>query len=120
MIRVSESLKRFRKEKHITQKKAAEVIGVSERSYLEYERGTAKISAVAILALADFFNVSTDYVLGVDSASPENPHNKDETYLLNVYRLLGKENQQMVMELANFLATKQNPNYSLDNPEINR
>lgn len=61
---LTDSLKRFRRELNVTQKQASSIVGVSERSYGEYERGTAKIPASAILKLADTFGVSADYLLG--------------------------------------------------------
>ena len=63
-MELNDSLKRFRRELNVTQKQASSVVGVTERSYGEYERGSAKIPAIAILKLADAFNVSADYLLG--------------------------------------------------------
>lgn len=63
-MNLADSLKRFRRELNVTQKQASSIVGVSERSYGEYERGTAKIPASAILKLADTFGVSADYLLG--------------------------------------------------------
>ena len=61
---LSESLKRFRKEHNVTQKKAAEIAGVAERVYQSYEYGKVVPTATVLIALADFYNVSLDYLVG--------------------------------------------------------
>jgi len=61
---VSERLKDLRKERRITQKKVAEETGIIERQYQNYEYGKIKPSHDALIALADFFNISIDYLVG--------------------------------------------------------
>ena len=46
------------------QKQVAEGSGISLRTYQRYENGEREPSASTLVALADFFNVSTDYLLG--------------------------------------------------------
>lgn len=59
-----DALKRFRKEYKITQKRAAEISGVAERVWQSYEYGKVVPSALVLIALADYFNVSLDYLVG--------------------------------------------------------
>lgn len=47
-----------------TQKQTAEMLGMQLRSYQFYEEGRAEPSIKKVLALADFFDVTTDYLLG--------------------------------------------------------
>ena len=61
---LSESLRRFRKDYNITQKKAAEIAGVAERVYQSYEYGKVVPTATVLIALADFYDVSLDYLVG--------------------------------------------------------
>ena len=61
---LSDALKRFRKFKGITQKKAAEACGVAERVFQSYEYGKVVPSALVLIALADFYDVSLDYLVG--------------------------------------------------------
>lgn len=56
--------KTVRKEKGYTQKQAATGIGVHERLYQEYEYGRKTPSALTLIALADYFDVSIDYLVG--------------------------------------------------------
>ena len=59
----SERLKELRKNMGYTQKEIAEQIGTSQPSYQNWEKGSRKPSRETIQKLADFFNVSTDYLL---------------------------------------------------------
>ena len=61
---LAEALKRFRKEQKVTQKQAAKGAGVAERLYQSYEYGKVIPTATVIIALADSFDVSLDYLVG--------------------------------------------------------
>ena len=61
---LAEALKRFRKQFKVTQKGAAEVSGVSERVYQSYEYGKVVPTVTILMALADFYDVSLDYLVG--------------------------------------------------------
>lgn len=61
---LSDSLKRFRHAFGITQKKAAEIAGVTERVYQSYEYGKVVPTVTVLIALADYFDVSLDYLVG--------------------------------------------------------
>lgn len=59
-----DALKRFRKQYKVTQKQAASVAGVAERVYQSYEYGKVVPTASVLIALADAFDVSLDYLTG--------------------------------------------------------
>ena len=59
-----EHLKSLRKAKKVTQKEVAKAIGATERNYQHYEADTQKPSFDNLIALADFFDVSLDYLVG--------------------------------------------------------
>lgn len=63
-MELSEAFKRFRKYAKITQKQAAQAAGVAERLYQSYEYGKVIPSATVLIALADYFDVSLDYLTG--------------------------------------------------------
>ena len=56
--------KAVRKEKNLTQKQVADGIGVAERQYQYYEYGKNTPSALLLCSLADYFDVSLDYLVG--------------------------------------------------------
>ena len=64
MIELASALKRFRKTYKITQKLAASAAGVTERNYQDYEYGKVIPTALVLIALADYFDVSLDYLCG--------------------------------------------------------
>ena len=57
-------LKASRKSVNKTQKEIAEYLGISERGYQNYELGTREPNLEILIKLADYFDVSTDYLLG--------------------------------------------------------
>ena len=57
-------LKILRMEKRLTQKNVADVLGVLPETFQKFEYGTARPKLENVIKLADFFNVSTDYLLG--------------------------------------------------------
>lgn len=64
MYDLGSRFKTVRKEKDLTQKQVADGIGVPERQYQNYEYGKHTPSALILIALADFFDVSLDYLVG--------------------------------------------------------
>ena len=64
MSAFSVRLRELRASKGVTQKRAAESMGLSERLYQSYELGEKEPGLGNIVKLADFFEVSADYLLG--------------------------------------------------------
>lgn len=71
-------LKALRKAKNLTQKELAEKINVTHVSISGYENGNRTPDTETLQALADFFNVSTDYLLGRDENNLPHLTIKDE------------------------------------------
>ncbi|MBQ8824262.1 MAG: helix-turn-helix transcriptional regulator [Ruminococcus sp.] len=70
MIDISENLKLLRKENHLTIQAVCDGAGIAIRTYQNYEYGKREISTEALQKLADYYNVSTDYLLGRPEAKP--------------------------------------------------
>lgn len=64
MFKFNEHLKKLRLSKNITQKQLAEYIGASERGVQNYELGLRKPAFDMLISLADYFEVSLDYLVG--------------------------------------------------------
>ncbi|MCI9122168.1 MAG: helix-turn-helix transcriptional regulator [Oscillibacter sp.] len=65
MIKIfAERLKKLRKEKRYTSKELAEYLGIGQRAYLYYESAVHYPDVPGLIKLADFFEVSIDYLLG--------------------------------------------------------
>ena len=54
----------LRKEKGVTQKKAAEELGVSQALLSHYEKGIRECGLEFVVKVADYYDVSCDYLLG--------------------------------------------------------
>jgi len=59
-----ERLKELRKVHKISQAKLAEALGFAPSFIAEIELGTSSISIETLILLADYFKVTTDYLLG--------------------------------------------------------
>lgn len=64
MVIFHEHLKQIRKDKKKTQKEVAIAIKLSERNYQSFEYGKVKPSFETLIALADYFDISIDYLVG--------------------------------------------------------
>lgn len=59
-----ERLVEQRKYNKLTQQRVAEYLGISQPSYIRYEKGDSEPSLENLARLADLFDVSADYLLG--------------------------------------------------------
>ena len=57
-------LRDLREDRDLLQKDIAELLGITQTVYSRYERGFQTIPVIHLLKLADFYNTSTDYILG--------------------------------------------------------
>lgn len=57
-------LKEIRTTKRIKLKEVAEYLGITLRSYQRYEAGEMEPSIKKLIALADYFDVTLDYLVG--------------------------------------------------------
>lgn len=64
MMEFGKRLREIRMEKKKTQKQTAEVLGMKVRSYQTYEQGKLEPNIKKLIILADFFDVSLDYLMG--------------------------------------------------------
>jgi len=64
MASFPDRLKELRKDKRVTQKVMAEYLGMVEQAYQKYEYGKIEPNHETTIKLADYFNVSLDYLTG--------------------------------------------------------
>ena len=58
-------IKDLREDNDITQKEIAEYLHIKQNTYSQYENGQRQLPLEALVALAKFYNTSTDYILGL-------------------------------------------------------
>lgn len=57
-------LRDLREDRDLMQKEIASVLGIQQTVYSRYERGFQTIPVEHLLKLANYYNVSADYILG--------------------------------------------------------
>jgi len=95
---ISQRIKLLRKIKKYKQKDAAEILGISSSAYSLYETGKREMGLESIVKLAEYYGVSTDYILGrietseraKDAVSPK------ELDLIKKYRMLDSSVQDAI------------------------
>ena len=60
----AERLKELRAERQVTQLMLAQALGMTDRTFRKYEARTIDPTLSVLIALADFFDVSLDYLVG--------------------------------------------------------
>ncbi len=66
----SDRIIQLKKERKLLQKNIASSVGLSLRAYQYYEKGQKEPTLSVLLRLADYFDVSLDYLVGL-SDTPE-------------------------------------------------
>ena len=61
---VANSLKDLRKSKCLSQRDVARMLNVTQQAIASWENGRTEPSNMALVEIADYFNVSVDYLLG--------------------------------------------------------
>ena len=105
------NLKSIRKEHGYTVKEVVDGTGIPMRTYQNYEYMEREIGAGALQKLADFYNVTTDYLLGRPDATPpvdalaqlskDKAMSTLEEELLRKYMDLPHEARQAVVQFIN-------------------
>lgn len=65
LSKISEKLKQLRLSKNVTQKQLAEYLNVTTVTVQRFEYGDRRPSLENIIKLCTYFNVSSDYLLGL-------------------------------------------------------
>ena len=66
-------LKELREERRIYQRELANVLGMSFRGYQNYETGQSELKLATLAAIADYYQVSIDYLVGRTDAPDFQP-----------------------------------------------
>lgn len=102
---IGERLIDLRKDMGITQKELSERLFINYRTYSGYERNETEASDDFKIKLAQFYNVSIDYLLGISN----NPHpikNGDE--YIRLPRPLSDSGRKDLDQFISYLVAKEN------------
>lgn len=101
------NLKRLRKAAGITQQQLAAAVDVSQQSINKYENHDIEPDIRTLIALADYFHTSVDYLIGhtyvTDHLQPDVKLSSEEIKVINLYRFLSpKEKESIHLILENY------------------
>lgn len=69
---IGQTIRDLRKQRKMSQTELAKILHVSQQTVTAWETGKAEPSSSAISNLADYFNVTTDYLLGRSEKKDDN------------------------------------------------
>lgn len=100
---MSEILRELRISKSMTQSDVAKILGLTTNAYQSYERGTSEPGCKALNKLADFYGVTTDYLLGREPApnpfADLNLSEDDEAEVIAKYMSLSPEIRACMLDV---------------------
>lgn len=101
------NLKRLREKHGVTQQKLACAVGVSQQSINKYENHNIEPDINTLIAIADYFHTSVDYLVGhtyeTDASQEFVKLSEEERRLINGYRFLTpKEQESIQLILENY------------------
>lgn len=88
IIKIGEKISELRNRQNLTQQALAKSLGVTRSSVNAWEMGISIPSVEKIIDLAEFFHVSVDYLLGVDSTLKVDISKLNETERKYVHNLI--------------------------------
>lgn len=109
MKNTNEIIRGLREDKDLTQKQIAELLGTSANYYGDYENGKREITLSRAIMLADYYDVSMDYITGRtnDKRKFYKPSTEEEI-MLKKFRSLDSESKGKLLERLDVLCEKNN------------
>ena len=97
-----ERLKSLRKEKDLTLEELAQALGMTKQVLSRYERGEREADYKTLVKIADFFEVSIDYLIGhsvyyFPDMIGKKSDNDDEIEVLELYSSLSPSRKEDLM-----------------------
>lgn len=104
MKELRELIRELREDRDLKQKVVASYLNVSQQTYSNYESGRRDVPTWVVAALAKYYKVSTDYLLGADSGylgntNLKNPYLEDITLhdiMYDIQRLKPRERKDLL------------------------
>ena len=114
MIDISTKLRDLRLEKNLKQKEVAKALNIATNTLSQFENNKGRPSLDVLLAFADFFGCSIDYLVGreddfgnVSVSSNPSDLSKDEKTLLERFRKLGPFERESILVQIDALSSEE-------------
>lgn len=105
MKKFADRLKEIRREKNITQTELAKATGYSQAIVSQWERDVYSPQVEAIVAIADYFDVSADYLLGREDEFENSSALRELTQQERDWlKIFNKMNAMQAREAADYIA----------------
>lgn len=99
-------IKSLRKAKKITQKQLGDVLGVAESTISMYESGNRQPDVDTMRKIADYFNVTIDYLIGGENISSSDKDELDKK-IIKIFDSLSENDQAQVLDYARYLLMRE-------------
>lgn len=101
-------MRSLRKARHLTQGDVASQLHIERQTYCNYENSTRTPPLETVISLAEFYQVTVDYLVREDGADgdplqyPYRPLTNAEETFLNSFRSLPSQSQKEVLQFIHF------------------
>lgn len=113
MIEINEKLKSLRLDNKLSQTSLANALKIGQTTIAAYENGTHTPNLCALIAYADYFQCSLDYLVGRENEMGKIIINNkvelklDELRLLSIYKKLNPKLQKLLEQNAEILLSSE-------------
>lgn len=104
MMNLGNNLKKLLEQHNITQKQLAQQLDITPAALGNYIRNIREPDYRTLIKIADYFHVSTDFLLGHDIG----PYTGDEEILLYIFRSLKEDQQEFYLEQGKIFIRQNN------------
>ncbi len=95
-IKIAENLTQLRNEKGVTQDEVATALGISNKTVSKWENGTSSPDLAMLVALSEYYGVSTDALLGLSHEEKSIPVALSNT-------LSGLERNELILKISEII-----------------
>ncbi len=75
MLKLNLKLRQLREDNNMSQAEMSKLLGCSQQTYSRYENHTTEIPLESLIFLADYYDTSVDYLLGITNCNEPYPRN---------------------------------------------
>ncbi|MDG5817133.1 helix-turn-helix transcriptional regulator [Chitinispirillales bacterium ANBcel5] len=110
---IGENIRKLRKARGLTQAQLGEKVGARQKVIADYENGFSKPPRDRLIALANFFDIPVEKIMGKNGAKVEEPTkehkihgNKRTAKLIEAFEQLSETEQRVILNQTQALAEK--------------